>query len=177
MCLSISYLSVCFISPLSSSLSIFFSLNAFRCLVNPPFRYFPTFPSVSSLEPEERLTRDEQKERERIMGKRDEINKRRGRRGEGRRKQERERFVPRGKCRRRLADTGKGVKMTSANFFPHESRCCSNPGVHKLYPFSNITRPVRESCNFAPRRTCRKKRNDRGREFLRGKHTFSNIFL
>lgn len=36
-------------------------------------------------------------------------------------------------------------------FFPHESRCCSNPGVHKLYPFSNITRPVRESCNFAPR--------------------------
>lgn len=59
--------------------------------------------------------------------------------------------MPRGKCRRRLADTGKGVKMTSANFFPHESRCCSNPGVHKLYPFSNITRPVRESCNFAPR--------------------------
>lgn len=46
---------------------------------------------------------------------------------------------------------GKRGENDFREFFPHGSRCCSNPGVHKLYPFSNITRPVRESCDFAPR--------------------------
>lgn len=61
------------------------------------------------------------------MGKRDEINKRRGRRGgeeeTGKREIRATREMPTA-----FGGHGKGVKMTSANFFPHESRCCSNPG-------------------------------------------------